>query len=302
MVISSISWLNQKNKDMLVDELEILGEEWRVSIGKRMHRESELLIVTPENPIREQLIKLTNQHKCYEKDYVKGLFGLQALRDHKDCTINLYESGQETQNRVRLALALDCEMIETTNDFMACARISVVDVQGNLLLDKIIKTIEDPSCILDCRTAITGLNKTDIIEKGVSLKEGQESFAKLCCDQTVLIGHSLHKDLLALKFSHDKCIDTSYLYPVEMLDNKSMGRNMLHSLEYLSQIVLGHDTHRELRKGVHDSIEDSRISMNLVKYYIMASMANGGTKGTVAYCSTNCSQEKKTFIWTTWNS
>ncbi|GBG24388.1 Autophagy-related protein 18 [Hondaea fermentalgiana] len=104
-------------------------------------------------------------------------------------------------------------MIETTGNDMALARVSVVNVQGRTVLDVFVLPCE-PTYIVDCRTAITGLDKHDLVEKGVTVREAQRRFAGLCCPETVLMGHALDHDLLALGFRHDLVIDTSFLFPV----------------------------------------------------------------------------------------
>lgn len=77
--------------------------------------------------------------------------------------------------------------------------------------------------------------------------------------QTVIIGHSLNSDLSALKMTHPFIVDTSILYP------HPRGPPSKASLKWLAQKHLS----REIQKGHgthgHDSIEDARACLDLVK-------------------------------------
>ena len=77
--------------------------------------------------------------------------------------------------------------------------------------------------------------------------------------RTILVGHSLDSDLNALKLTHPFIIDTSILY------RHPRGPPLKSSLKWLAQKYLN----REIQKGHgtlgHDSVEDSRACLDLVK-------------------------------------
>lgn len=77
--------------------------------------------------------------------------------------------------------------------------------------------------------------------------------------RSILIGHSLNSDLNALRLTHPFIIDTSIIY------QHPRGPPLKSSLKWLSQKYLG----REIQKGHgsqgHDSIEDARACLDLVK-------------------------------------
>ena len=77
--------------------------------------------------------------------------------------------------------------------------------------------------------------------------------------QTILVGHSLNSDLDALKLTYPFIIDTSILYP------HPRGPPLKSSLKWLSQKYLD----REIQKGHgtsgHDSTEDARVCIDLVR-------------------------------------
>ena len=91
------------------------------------------------------------------------------------------------------------------------------------------------------------------------LSDIQARLLKILTPQAIIIGHSLDSDLMALKMTHPFIIDTSILYP------HPRGPPMKSSLKWLAQKYLA----REIQKGHgatgHDSVEDARACLDLVK-------------------------------------
>lgn len=96
-----------------------------------------------------------------------------------------------------------------------------------------------------------------------TLKDIQLKLYELLTPRSVLIGHSLNSDLTALKITHPFIIDTALIYP------HPRGPPLKSSLKYLAQKYLN----RQIQKGHgstgpgagHDSIEDARTCLDLVK-------------------------------------
>ncbi|PPS10478.1 hypothetical protein GOBAR_AA10147 [Gossypium barbadense] len=82
-----------------------------------------------------------------------------------------------------------------------------------------------------------------------------EDFLTLVHKDTILVGHSLENDLLALKISHDLIIDTSVIY------EHPRGGSYKSALRVLAKRFLS----REIQQSGsgHDSIEDARAAMDL---------------------------------------
>ena len=172
-----------------------------------------------------------------------------GIADEKDI-----EKGSITNGRS--ILAMDCEMCRVEGGEMALTRVSLVEWDGNVLLDELVKP-DRP--IIDYLTPYSGITPAQLEKVTTSLKDIQDRLLKEITPKHILIGHSLNADLMALKLTHPFIIDTSILYP------HPRGPPMKSSLKWLAQKYLG----REIQKGHgtkgHDSIEDARACLDLVK-------------------------------------
>jgi RNA exonuclease 1 len=153
------------------------------------------------------------------------------------------------------AYALDCEMVLTTDDRYSLARISILDWEGKLMMDKVV--LPDLP-VKNYFTQFSGITEEKL--KGVTtrLADIQKELSELFDSSTVLIGHSLESDFSALKMTHPFVIDTSMLYP------HPRGLPLRSSLKFLSNKYLN----REIQKGGangHDSVEDAKAVLDLVK-------------------------------------
>ena len=164
------------------------------------------------------------------------------------------EEGSMTDGRS--IIAMDCEMCRVKGGEMALTRVSLVEWGGNVLLDELVKP---DSPIIDYLTPYSGITPAKLENVTTNLKDIQDRLLKEITPKHVLIGHSLNSDLTALKLTHPFVIDTSILYP------HPRGPPMKSSLKWLAQKYLG----REIQKGHgtkgHDSVEDARACLDLVK-------------------------------------
>jgi RNA exonuclease 1 len=77
---------------------------------------------------------------------------------------------------------------------------------------------------------------------------------------SILIGHSLDSDLLALKFIHDCVVDTSVLYP------HHKGPPIKRALRTLAQNYLARAIQNS--DSGHDSTEDAYAALDLVLFKV----------------------------------
>jgi RNA exonuclease 1 len=161
------------------------------------------------------------------------------------------ESGSITHGR--RIIALDCEMCKAGNESVL-TRVSLLDWDGSVLLDKLVKP---DVTITDYLTQWSGITEAMLRDVTTTLSDIQGELLDIITPRTILVGHSLNSDLNALKLTHPFLIDTGILFPHQR------GPPYKQSLKWLTQKYL----QTEIQKGVkgHDSVEDARACLNLVK-------------------------------------
>lgn len=148
--------------------------------------------------------------------------------------------------------ALDCEMSYTTSG-LELTRVSVVDSALRLVYDTFVRPDRD---IVDYNTRFSGVTAADLARTSISIRDVQAALLTLFNAHTILIGHSLQSDLLALRLIHGTVLDTSVLFP------HRRGLPYKRSLHNLAAHYLGHVI--QDRTDGHSSIEDASACMRLV--------------------------------------
>lgn len=154
----------------------------------------------------------------------------------------------------RHILSVDCEMCKSEDDQLVLTRISLLNWDGSVALDKLVKP-DVP--IKDYLTQWSGITAAMLKDVTTTLSDIQKELLDLITPRTILVGHSLNSDLNAMKLTHPFLIDTGILFP------HPRGPPYKQSLKFLAQKYL----HREVQKGAngHDSVEDARTCLDLVK-------------------------------------
>ncbi|VUZ47333.1 unnamed protein product [Hymenolepis diminuta] len=157
--------------------------------------------------------------------------------------------------------AIDCEMVYTRFGF-ELARATVVNMNGDIIYDKIVHPSGE---LLDPNTKYSGLTREDVEQATATLQTVQSDLQRILDKDTILIGHSLENDMIALKIIHDKIVDTSIVFSMNTSPNRKRG------LKYLAMKHL----YRAIQIDSHDSAEDARTCVDLMK--IAISMYQAGT-------------------------
>ncbi|KAI6093249.1 hypothetical protein F4821DRAFT_266659 [Hypoxylon rubiginosum] len=154
----------------------------------------------------------------------------------------------------RDVLALDCEMCMTGPEEFSLTRVSLINWDGTVVLDRLVKP-DKP--IIDYVTRYSGITEPMLRYINTTLQDVQAALLEILHPRTILIGHSLDSDLKALQLTHPFIVDTALLFP------HNRGPPLKNSLKFLAQRFLK----REIQKGVagHDSREDAKACLDLVK-------------------------------------
>lgn len=152
-------------------------------------------------------------------------------------------------------VAMDCEFVGVGSEGLqhALARVSLVNYNGQVLLDKYVRPRER---IVDYRTAISGV-KPEHMKAATEFQVAQLEVANLLANRTV-VGHGLVNDFKVLMLSHPRKMirDTSKLRKF-----RSISCGKTPSLKRLAKEVLGVEIHA----GAHDSVDDARVAMLLYR-------------------------------------
>ncbi|CAK9045736.1 RNA exonuclease 4 [Durusdinium trenchii] len=159
-------------------------------------------------------------------------------------------------------VAMDCEMVGVgpNGTRSVLARVSIVDSEGKVLLDKYVRPKER---VTDFRTPITGITGSSLFREGVISEDEARELAAKAMDGKIVVGHSLQNDFQALLLSHPHVLirDTSVYRPL-----RPPGQKKTPSLRKLAEYWL----QEKIQEGTHDSIQDAKTALRL---YMLKSKA-----------------------------
>ena len=160
------------------------------------------------------------------------------------------------------AIAIDCEMCETQDPLTgaknakALCRVSIVNAENpeEVLLDTLVK----PSWpVSDYRSRINGIKKEHLDNVEFTLRHAQAFMMALCSEETIIIGHAVQNDLVALQMEHHVNVDSSFLF--HATDNPDAS---------VSLKDLVHNIFKKDMPNTHDSVNDARMALNCVVHYL----------------------------------
>lgn len=194
---------------------------------------------------------------CFGPHVFKETDGLDLHRREAFITTKqLIDSLEEAPSDQLEIVALDCELSYTTAG-LTLTRLTLVDEEGEMILDEIVRTRTD---IVDYNTRFSGITAEEYEEKAVfTLEQVRKTMARFVGENTILVGHGLENDLRAIRLVHHKIVDTVMLYP------HARGFPFRTSLRDLTARFLGKIIQNGTSLG-HSSLEDARMSLELVRH------------------------------------
>ncbi|XP_069780772.1 RNA exonuclease 1 homolog isoform X2 [Narcine bancroftii] len=97
-----------------------------------------------------------------------------------------------------------------TNQGAELVRASVVNSNLEVIYDEFVKPDNE---VIDYNTRFSGVSHEDLLNTETTLGEVQAALLRILSADSILIGHGLDKDLLALKIIHSVVIDTLFVFP-----------------------------------------------------------------------------------------
>lgn len=157
-------------------------------------------------------------------------------------------------------VAIDCEMVGTgpRGRVSELARCSVVSYHGDVLYDKYIRP-EMP--VVDYRTRWSGITRQHM-RKAIPFQVAQKEILKLLKGK-VVVGHALHNDFQALKYTHPRSQTRDTTYVPNLLNPPGLNVRTKVSLKDLALQLL----HKKIQVGQkgHSSVEDALTAMELYR-------------------------------------
>ncbi|NXP81140.1 REXO5 exonuclease, partial [Ramphastos sulfuratus] len=177
------------------------------------------------------------------------------VRGSPECKGYIYTECDQQRTDSSPLFGLDCEMCLTAKG-NEVTRVSLVDAQGQCLLNELVKP---ETTVVNYRTKYSGITKKMLLPVKTRLADIQSRLKKMLPHDAVLVGHSLNSDLQALEMIHPSVIDTSLLFA------RNAGRRF--KLKFLAKAVLGKEIQCEEKLG-HDPAEDARAALELAQFFI----------------------------------
>lgn len=251
-----------------LDESSFLSSDASVvSLGSKTAEEGALeaseavilpMIVSKTEVTSPVTKKRRNKRRGKKKKNVKG--SSQPLTPSKRLEAGEYLTEEQKASFV----ALDCEMVGTgyKGRTSALARVSIVDFDGDVVLDTFVK-VDEP--ITNYRTFVSGIEAGMLEGDNVMSLEDCRSRVADILSGKILVGHGLKGDLQALQLTHpwEDTRDSTKHIPFQRHSDywgKMVPRKLKDLVKNKINLVIQED-------GVpHCSIEDAQASMALYRH------------------------------------
>lgn len=159
------------------------------------------------------------------------------------------------------SVAIDCEMCETQDpvsgkkNHKALCRISIVDAETKeVLLDTLVKPAWP---VTNYRTFINGIKQEHLEKVQFTIRHAQAFVMALCSEETVILGHAVHNDLVAMRMEHHCVADSACLFQ----SNDPIRPTV--SLKDLAKAIMNKEM-----PDKHDSVNDALTALACLEHYL----------------------------------
>lgn len=150
--------------------------------------------------------------------------------------------------------ALDCEMCRTSAGVNELTRISIINEKHESLYETLVCPQHK---IVDYLTQYSGITPEMMKNVTKTLSQVQEDVRRILPADAILVGQSLHSDLMAMRMMHPYIIDTSVIFNITG-DRRRKSKLQTLASEFLGEAI-------QANPLGHDSIEDCSASLKLTK-------------------------------------
>ncbi|EPQ31004.1 uncharacterized protein PFL1_01193 [Pseudozyma flocculosa PF-1] len=157
-------------------------------------------------------------------------------------------------------VALDCELCFTTAG-MSLTRLTLISEDGSVILDELVRSRAQ---VVDYNTRFSGIQPEQYERDAVlDLAGARRAMGRFVGESTILVGHGLENDLLAMRLVHTTVVDTALLFA------HPRGLPFRLALRDLTSKYLGKIIQASGATVGHSSAEDAQMALELVRWKIV---------------------------------
>ena len=203
--------------------------------------------------------KISQQSHRNNKKSTRTNNNKSKSKSPRKITVKVESISEEEKSRY---VAIDCEMVGCGPGGYrsALARVSIVNWDGDVVLDKFVRVGEE---VTDYRTFVSGITASDITSSDAISFDECRALVLQAIEDKIVVGHGLKSDFEVLQIRHEWHLirDTARYQPFMKEHHSIEGLLFPKKLKELARDKLGLIIQQDGQQ--HDSIEDATAAMEL---------------------------------------